>query len=57
MKPTLAERAAKIREDLQKIPTPTIQQHRQFFDDVWNLCGALIDAESDTGQFVPDPIM
>jgi hypothetical protein len=59
MKLSLAERAAKIREDLQKLPAGTIQQsNKQFFDDVWNFCGAVIDASEDgTGQFVPDPIM
>jgi hypothetical protein len=59
MKPSLAERAAKIREDLQSLPTVTIQQNKQFFDDVWNFCGAVIDAsEQGAGQFVPsDPIM
>jgi hypothetical protein len=41
MAKTLAERAAKIQEDLQKLPKPTIQQNKQFFDDVWAFCGGL----------------
>lgn len=55
MNPTLGERATKIRADLQHLPTAVIQQNRQFFDDVWNFCGAVIDAEtgSDGGQFTP----
>jgi hypothetical protein len=52
MNSTLAQRVAKIREDFEKIPPATIQQNRQFFDDVWNLCGAVMDAEENsTGQF------
>jgi hypothetical protein len=59
MKATFGERAAKIREDLQQLPTAVIQQHRQFFDDVWNFCGAVVDAETggDGGQFVPPSVM
>src|SRR5580658_465391 len=55
----LPKRAAKIREDLQSLPTVTIQQNKQFFDDVWNFCRAVIEAsEQSAGQFVPsDPIM
>lgn len=58
MKPTFAERATKIREDLQKLPTDVIQQNRRFFDDVWNFCGAVIDASEDGGgQFVPPSLI
>ena len=54
MRPSLAELAAKIREDFQKLPNATIQQNKQFFDDVWNFCGAVIDdSEQDAGQMVP----
>ena len=57
MAKTLAERAAKIREDLQNLPTETTQQNKQFFDDVWNFCGAVIDAEEDGGQFIAPSLM
>ena len=58
MKPTLPERAAKIREDLQKIPAATtVQENKKFFDDVWNFCGAVMDAEQEGGQFIAPSIM
>ena len=41
---TLAKRAVKIREEFQDIPITVIQEHRQFFDDVWNLCLTIIEA-------------
>jgi hypothetical protein len=50
---TLVERASKIREDLQKLPSETIQQNREFFNEVWNFCGAVIDATQDGGQMSP----
>jgi hypothetical protein len=56
---TLVERAAKIQADLQNLPSATIRQHQQFFDDVWMLCGAVIDADasSDGGQSVPPSLL
>lgn len=44
VKKTLTERAVKIREEFQDIPITIIQEYRQFFDDIWNLCGAIVDA-------------
>jgi hypothetical protein len=56
---TLVERAAKIQADLQNLPSATIRQHKQFFDDVWTLCAAVIDgdASSDGGQSVPPSLL
>lgn len=44
VKKTLTGRAVKIREEFQDIPITIIQEYRQFFDDIWNLCGAIVDA-------------
>jgi hypothetical protein len=55
----LADRASKLQTELQRLPLDTIQQNKQFFDDVWNFCGAVIDAfKEQRGQFVPtEPLM
>jgi hypothetical protein len=57
MQLTLAERAEKIRDAFQKISPQTIQQNQQFFDEVWNFCGAVIDSQQDGGQLIPEPLM
>jgi len=44
MQPTLAERAAKILDEFGDLPLTTVQENSQFFDDVLNFCGAVIDA-------------
>ena len=44
MKKTLTAQAVKVREGFQDIPLTIIQEYRQFFDDVWNLCGAIIES-------------
>lgn len=44
MKKTVVERAVKIREEFQDIPITIIHEYRQFFDDIWNLCEAIINA-------------
>jgi hypothetical protein len=55
---TLPQRAAKIRDYYPQIPTEVAQQHRSFFDEVWNLCGAVMDSSADSGQlFPPSSIM
>jgi hypothetical protein len=54
---TLTERATKIRETIQTTPTATVQANKQFYDDVWNFCGAVIDASEQGGQFVAPSIM
>jgi hypothetical protein len=58
MTPTLAQRAANIRAHFEKIPTEVIQQDKEFYAEVWNFCGAIMDDPTDGGQFVPSsPIM
>jgi hypothetical protein len=58
MRLTLAQRAAKIRDHYPEIPTEVIQQDRGFYDEVWSLCGAIMDDSTDSSQFVPStPIM
>lgn len=52
MKPNLAERATKIQDAIQRLPKEVIRQNKQFFDDVWNFCGAVIDAPSEGGRQV-----
>lgn len=47
MKPNLAERATKIQDAIQKLPKDVIRQNKQFFDDVWSFCGAVIHAPSE----------
>lgn len=42
MKKTLTAQAVKIRKEFQDIPLTIIQEYRRFFDDVWNLCGAIM---------------
>jgi|HubBroStandDraft_6_1064221.scaffolds.fasta_scaffold5456888_2 hypothetical protein len=55
---TLAERAAKIQQDFQNLPPETVQKNRQFFHDVWNFCGAVIEStQDDNGQFIAPSIM
>jgi hypothetical protein len=55
---TLVERAAKVQADLQNLPPATIRQHKQFFDDVWTLCAAVIDADaSSDGGSVPPSLL
>jgi hypothetical protein len=55
---TLAQRAAKIQEHFKKIPPEVIQQDKEFYNEIWNLCGAIMDESTDGGQFVPStPIM
>ena len=49
MKKTLTAQAVKVREEFQDIPLTIIQEYRQFFDDVWNLCGAIIDEPEQEG--------
>ena len=44
VKKTLVARAVKVREEFQDIPLTIIQEYKQFFDDVWKLCEAIIDA-------------
>ena len=50
MKKTLAAQAVKVRKEFEDIPLTIIQDYRQFFDDVWNLCGTIIedDPEQET---------
>ena len=43
VKKTLAAQAVKVRNEFQDIPLTIIQEYRQFFDDVWSLCGAIIE--------------
>jgi hypothetical protein len=43
VKKTLTAQALKVREEFQDIPLTIIHEYRQFVDDVWNLCGAIID--------------
>ena len=49
---TLAQRAANIQAHFDKIPQQVIQQDKEFYNEVWSLCGAIMD-DSDGGQFVP----
>lgn len=54
----LVDRANKIREEVRKMPPEITQEHKLFFDEVWNFCGAVIDeSEQGTSQFVPDPLI
>ena len=48
MKKTLTAQAVKLLEEFKDIPLTIIQEYRQFFDDVWNLCGAIIEANKKT---------
>jgi hypothetical protein len=58
MNPTIPERAAKIRETIQTLPTEVVQTNKQFYDELWSFCGAVIDAfEQGGGQFVPPPLL
>ena len=54
MKSPLVERAEKIRKQVEAIDPKIVQANRQFFDEVWNFCGAVMDAENGGGQLVPD---
>jgi hypothetical protein len=55
----LADRAAKLQAELQRLPPNTVQQHPQFFDDVWSFCGAVIDAFKEAEHWIApkDPLM
>jgi hypothetical protein len=46
VKKTLPAQAVKIRKEFQDIPLTIVQEYRQFFDNVWNLCGAIIEARN-----------
>ena len=43
MKKTLAAQAVNVRKEFKDIPLTIIQEYRQFFDDVLNLCAAIIE--------------
>jgi len=49
VKKTLAAQAVKVRKEFQDIPLTIIQEYKQFFDDVWNLCGAIIEDPEQEG--------
>lgn len=50
MNPNLAERATKIQDAIRSLPKEVIRQNKQFFDDVWNFCGAVIHGPSEGGR-------
>jgi cell fate (sporulation/competence/biofilm development) regulator YmcA (YheA/YmcA/DUF963 family) len=43
VKKTLAAQAVNVRKEFKDIPLTIIQEYRQFFDDVLNLCAAIIE--------------
>ena len=50
MNKTLLARAIKVREEFQDIPLTIIQEYKQFFDAVWKLCEAIIDADGTSSE-------